>query len=329
MQSQVKAQALALAERGHAVTIGVGGPVTSLRHPAVRTESLPAWNPRRPWPFWRAVRRLRRTVGADVVHGHPLRLAPVVAFAGARRAFVTCHGIDPERIPVRFLRVLRHLPVCVVACGPGPQRQLATRGVRAAQIDNISTPATVHHTRAELLQRFDLAPDAVVALYPARFTRQKGHDQLLDMLAALESTRLVVVAVGDGPLRDQIIGERDARGLTQRLQVAPWLDDAHGWMSATDLFITTARWEGQPLIALEALHHHLPMASCCPIGLEGLLRNGDNGVQVDTPEALARLVDQWIADPSQRPQNFAASETILRAHQPGVVAGALEALYAS
>jgi glycosyltransferase involved in cell wall biosynthesis len=240
---------------------------------------------------------------------------------------VTCHGVDPEHTPRWFLRILRVLPVTVVACGEGPQRQLRSFGVRAHLVDNALEVTSTRYTRAALNEHFGLPADAVVALWPARYSDQKGHDRLLEAVAAADEPRLVVICVGDGPLKNATEARRDALGLTSKVLVLDPLEEASSWLAATDLFIVPSRWEGQPLVVLEALAAGLPVASCCPVGLEGLIADGVNGTLVETPAELGRVLAQWVRDSSSRPVNPAFSAEVLARHQPSVTAVTLETLY--
>jgi len=226
-----------------------------------------------------------------------------------------------------FLRVVRWLPVRVVACGEGPQRQLAAVGCPSTLVNNATSPIGTPRTRRELLDRFDLRHDAIVALYPARFSRQKGHDRLLVALAACGDDRLIVIAAGEGPEREAVIAARDERGLTTRLLVTDWLEQAADWLAATDVFVVPSRWEGQPLIVLEALRAGLPVATCCPVGVEDLILEGRTGSIVASPDDLGRVLQQWTLNPSSRPCDHDAMRELLERHEPAVVVRQLELLY--
>ena len=144
MQSQVLTIARALSERGHRVTVAVGG--GDLAAPdGVDVVSLPKFSPVTFFSFVRALRHLRREVRADVVHGHGLRLAPALRVVGSAQRFVTCHGLDPE-IARRAARLARWSAVPVISCGRGPFELLQSLGVTSHILNNAFSPSATSHS---------------------------------------------------------------------------------------------------------------------------------------------------------------------------------------
>ena len=328
MQSQVLTVASSLASRGHRVTVAVGGGGVS---PADGVEfiSLPAYSPRTIVSFVLALRRVARQHHVDVVHAHGLRLAPTLRLIPAARRFVTCHGIDPENA-ARAARSARLSRVAIISCGQGPQRLLERYGVRSEVIYNAFTPSAVAHSREEMLSEFDLASDVALVVLPARYSRQKAHDRLIEALRLVREQMgdrsPEVVCFGDGPLRDATAdsAERlDARPLARILE---YRADASAWLGATDFFILPSRWEGQPLVVLEALSHSLAVVTLTD-GIEDLIVDGRNGRLVHSVGQLASVIEQWSQTPSSRLRDDALNEQILNEHSLAVVTNQYEALY--
>ncbi len=330
MQSQVRLIAGGLAERGHEVTIAVG-PGDFAPVPGTMLVQLPAFSPRRPWRFLRELRRVLRVVRPDVTHGHGLRLAPLLRLARAPHPIVSCHGIDPDRAR-RTLEAVRLSGVFAVACGEGPRRVMARHGVTAHVINNaVATPAT-WSTRDELCRRFELDGTRPIAILPARFSEQKNHHPLLSALRAvrheLGDRAPDVLCFGDGPLVAEICAAARVPGDRPLLDYRPYVADASHWFGGCDFFILPSRWEGQPLVVLEALAAGLSVVTSTESGVEDLVLDGVNGRRVSGAAGLADTIVEWCKDPTSRPTNVDTTREILALHELPVVLTAYEQLYA-
>lgn len=85
-----------------------------------------------------------------------------------------------------------------------------------------------------------------------RLTRQKGQDVLLDAWPSIceRVPHAQLVLVGDGPDRAEL--ERRAADLDGVL-VAGARTDVPLWLAAADVVVVPSRWEGMPLVPLEAM----------------------------------------------------------------------------
>ena len=285
MQSQARLLARSLHEQGHRVVIAVGGGATQAS--AVPQRSLPRFRPSTSVWFYVRLCLAALRMRATVVHAHGLRLGPLVAFVPARRRIVTCHGVDPEHISSALMWMLAHCPVQVVSCGAMPHRELARHGVTSSIINNALDRAPEPRTRAEFDAHFGTTPTDFVALWPARFSRQKGHDLLIEAFRDLRGSNIKVICCGDGPLRSQIAAEVIDKGLTENLILRDFEPQAAAWLSATDFFVVPSRWEGQPLVVLEATRAGVPTISLIP--LEHVVAH------VPTVHHVAAMLQVWSA----------------------------------
>jgi glycosyltransferase involved in cell wall biosynthesis len=142
--------------------------------------------------------------------------------------------------------------------------------------------------------RLGLAASGRIALFMGRFdTHQKGLDHLLRDLegggAALVAWRFVFV--GQGPAAGDLKALL-GRGVVSG-QVVPWTDEPGLYLQAADLLLLPSRFEGVPLVMLEALQQGLPiLASDIDVYREYLLAEAlrDFGRPVDLAAALDALV---------------------------------------
>jgi len=138
-----------------------------------------------------------------------------------------------------------------------------------------------------------------------RYDYQKGFDRLI------KAWRLVYDRFPDWKLK--IIGDGELRNELETLVVNSHLDDVVELKKKTSdilseylessLLVMSSRYEGLPMVLLEAMSVGLPMVSFdCKCGPRDVMMNGENGFLV--PEgnipALAEKITQLIEDPNLR-----------------------------
>jgi glycosyltransferase involved in cell wall biosynthesis len=318
MQVQVGLLARALAAQGVEVTVACGpGPIDA---GDVRVVRLPALTPTGAPSVVRALRRAAGDAGAQVVHGHGLRLAPLLAATARRRAVVTCHGIDPARAR-RTALVARASGVAVAACGEGPRRVLGTVGCRSRVLDNAVPTLPAPLPREELAARFGLEPSDLLVVSPARLSEQKDPVTLVRALAHARAVSAVLV--GGGPLESAVRAEVARGGLAGRVAIAPWSDDARAMLAGADVVALASRWEGQPTVVLEAMAAGVAVVATSCTGTRDTVVDGETallappGDAIGLGEALVRA-----KDPVLRARLTATATSAVATHAPAVVAAA-------
>jgi glycosyltransferase involved in cell wall biosynthesis len=93
----------------------------------------------------------------------------------------------------------------------------------------------------------------------AKFTPQKGHDFMLDVLGRLPGVNLTLV--GDGQLRAEIEQRVNDDGLSDRVRFTGLVprERVYTELLNADLVVTPALWEGLPIAVLEAMALRRPM----------------------------------------------------------------------
>ncbi len=328
MQAQVLSVAGELAQRGHRVTIAVGG--GALMAPdGVDVVALPVFSPRNLIAFVVALRRVARQRSVDVLHGHGLRLAPVLRTVPSHRRFVTCHGVDPLNA-ARSARSAKFSGVAVISCGRGPQELLRRYGVDSDVIDNAFIASPTSRTRAELCREFDVTSDVAIIVYPARYSRQKAHDRFIEALVLVREqmgdNSPEVLCFGDGPLFDELRDRANWDSSRPLARILPYRSDASSWLAASDFFVLPSRWEGQPLVVLEALSHSLSVVTLTE-SVEDLVVEGRNGRMVHSIGQLASVIEQWSVNSASRPRDDDLNARLLQEHSLATVVDRYEELY--
>lgn len=226
------------------------------------------------WPFRLAA--LVRDAHWDVVHVHSPLPASVVRMAvltmrrdnrpaiisTEHNRWVTFHPLT--RLAHSATSGLDTATIAVsseVAASMTGRARIRARVVRhgidleAVTIDRRSRTAV----RAEL----DIAADEFVVCTAASFRPQKDYPNLLAAARALADRNVPIrfVAIGQGPLEEDIRRLRTDLGLGHRVIFTGFRDDARRVMAACDLFVLSSRWEGLPVAIMEACALGLPIVA--------------------------------------------------------------------
>lgn len=288
--------------------------VGSLRDAGVPSTLLGAgrWG-RYLWPV-----RLRRLLpDFDVVHAH----SPLVA--GVAR--VVARTIPAKRRPVtvstehnvwgNFSRPTRLLNA--VTARLDARRWAVSEEVRRSMWLSLrpSTSVLVHGivqggappaegTRQRVRRELGLADDAIVAITVANLRREKDYPNLLEAarLALLENDRLVLLAVGQGPLADEIEALHRRLQLGERVRLLGYRTDVADLLAAADVFILGSAYEGLPVSIMEAMAQGLPVVATAVGGVPEAVTDGETGrlVPPRDPRALAQALTQLAGDSDAR-----------------------------
>lgn len=256
-----------------------------------------------------AARRLRTLLAAehyDVVHFHTARAHAMSAFLGARRVpRVVTRRMDYRLRGGWWTRRLYNREVdAVVAISEGVRAALIASGVAPARITVVPSGvdaarfAPTVERRIEARARFGLGDDAFVLATVGVLEERKGHDLLLDALAALRAPALRLVVAGTGSRAAWLAERARTLGLVPHVQFLGPLDDVVPVLAAADALVMPSRHEGLGVAALEAMAAGLPVVASGVGGLPDAVRDGETGLLVPPgdPAALATAIARLAAD---------------------------------
>ena len=158
----------------------------------------------------------------------------------------------------------------------------------------------------------DLSARTVLAA--GRLTMQKGFDLLVPAWAPVAGKhpdwRLKIC--GEGQLRESLEAQIAEHGLEDSIALPGNCDMAEA-MGQASIFVMSSRFEGFPLILIEAMSKSMaPISVDCPTGPADVIDSGRNGILVplDDIEGLSRAMLRLIEDDDLRERcGRAAGET--------------------
>ena len=189
-----------------------------------------------------------------------------------------------------------------------------------------------HAARRALRQSLDIPPDEPVLLGAGRLTALKNFDHLVAIAARLREAGIAVTTLiaGEGEEHDGLAAAIDQHGLAGRVRLLGVRDDLDRLQQIADVFVLPSRWEGLPLVLLEAMAAATPVVSYSIDGVVEVIEDGRAGLLAPPgdEEALARAVSDLLADPERRARLGTAGRALV-ADQYGLQrsVAALEEIY--
>lgn len=198
--------------------------------------------------------------------------------------------------------------------------------------NGVTVPGPMPGAREEVRQELGLTPQQHLVLGAGRLTEQKNFADLVTVAAALRDrgVQAVVAIAGDGELRDALQRQAAGLGLSSGLRLLGIRDDLDRLLQAADLFVLSSRWEGLPLVLLEAMAAGCPVVGYAIDGTRDVLEDGRHGVLVppDDADALASAVAALLGQPELRRElGQSGRQLVLERHDFRHVLTRLEALY--
>ncbi len=174
-------------------------------------------------------------------------------------------------------------------------RGLFGEKLRVEQVPNAVPPAAGEPST--------LAGTTVLAA--GRLTPQKGFDRLIPAFALVAERHpdWKLRICGDGPQRNKLRKMIDKRGLSANIELAGQVENMPEEMSNAAMFVLSSRFEGFPMVLLEAMGKGLPIVSFdCPTGPREVIEDHVNGVLVAPGDvaALAAALNEMIENEQLR-----------------------------
>lgn len=150
----------------------------------------------------------------------------------------------------------------------------------------------------------------------ARLSHEKGIDVLLDAFARLRDLHVDLLVAGDGPERPTLEQQRDGLELGGRVHFLGTVDAER--MPALHrgalLLACPSRWEGLPLVCLEAMAAGRAVVATAVDGTPDAVLAGESGLLVppEDPGALAAALEVLLRDPQRRAALGARGHALVR-----------------
>ena len=280
------------------------------------------------------LRRLRLAMaGQDIVHVHNFMpnyyaAAALLGLAGGPCLVATCHDMG-TRLTQRKLRWIVRWALArtrrVAMVGEQVRARYVSSGLvsaaRAECLLNGVAPDRFRfgpHARRAARAAFGLPTDARVIGCVGRLVALKNHRIVVELLPRLLQAfpDLHAIIAGGGPLHDELLNRARDLGIASRLALAGELADVASLLPAFDVFVHPSLTEGLSIALLEAAASGLPIVATAVGGNGEIVDSGRTGllVPVQDRDALARAIEDLLADPARRESLGTAARAWIEEH---------------
>lgn len=246
-------------------------------------------------PSLAVARTIRR---ADIVHAHQRTAGMLASLVGAAPRMI--EHVHNEMTGHRLLS-FRAPTIVTVSDSIRRQLQATYPRLQRSNISVVPNGAAKHASEPRPLVTRD-----VDLLGVGRLETQKDPMRFLDLVCQARTDRpglhAIWLAPGDGSLRNDFLHRRSQLGLEHAVELRVGGSHAQtiDLLGRSKILVLTSRWEGLPLVALEALAEGTPVVTTPCGDIADIIRLGGCGAVVAmTTEhdvsAVARLLDDETA----------------------------------
>ncbi len=207
---------------------------------------------------------------------------------------------------------------------------------RIAVVPNgVTVPDTASDQEIDDLRRaLDLQPDHRILLGAGRLTALKNFGDLIEATARLTEAGVKVTCLiaGEGEDHEALSADIARRGLDGRVRLLGARRDLDRLHQLSDVFVLCSRWEGLPLVLLEAMAAGRPVVGYRIDGTADVVTHDREGLLVPAYDVseLTSAIGGLLADAAQRQRLGTAGRQLVTARYDlrRTLAG-LEAVYAT
>ncbi len=149
---------------------------------------------------------------------------------------------------------------------------------------------------SEQIQVADIRKKNIIAV--GRLTYQKGFDILLEIwkevISQISDDNWKLRIVGNGEDKILLINQTKRLGITDRVEFIGAKKDVSNFYNNSSIYVMTSRFEGLPMVLIEALYHGLPIISFdCTTGPADVIESEVNGYLIP-PKDKQAFVDRLV-----------------------------------
>ena len=201
---------------------------------------------------------------------------------------------------LRLIKVLDRL-VCV---SKDAYQTFLDAGVSARQLHIISNGIALRQPqrdRQTIRTMLGFTQQDQIVVTVGRMTEQKGYDVLLAALPTIlaHQPHSHFLWIGEGPLLDVLRADLLTAGLDKVVHILGRRSDIPDLLAAADMFVLPSRFEGMPLVVLEAMAAGLPVIGTRVCGTAEVVDDGVSGrlVAPEQPDELAAAIVELLQNP--------------------------------
>jgi glycosyltransferase involved in cell wall biosynthesis len=195
----------------------------------------------------------------------------------------------------------------LLAVSEDTRRAYERQGYPAGRVDVVHNGVSLDgaESNGALRAGLGIPPEAPLIGEIGRLCEVKGQRELIEALALLPGTRLLLVGRDlehGGAFQAELEREAERLGVRDRVLFAGHRDDADRLLTELDVLVLPSWTEGLPVAVLEAMARARPVVATPVGGTPEVVADGETGLLVPPrdPRALADAIGRLLADAELR-----------------------------
>lgn len=144
---------------------------------------------------------------------------------------------------------------------------------------------------------------AIIIGSVGRLADERGYKYLIRAFKEISEkyADAVLLLVGDGPLKDELMNEAMLTGVQERIVFSGFREDVDSMLDIMDIFVISSWYEGISNALLEAMFHNLPVVATSIYGNPEVVVDGETGILVPSRNvsALANALVKLLENPDK------------------------------
>ncbi len=228
---------------------------------------------------YKALKHFLKENRYDVVHIHSgsisvlMYAAKAAKKSGVKKIIVHSHcAADKKSLKYRLIKLvsysaLRTCPTDYCACSQLAgdwkfSKKIAKNKLKIIK-NGVDIQKFIYDNKKDLQIRnaCKIAKDAFVIGHVGRFSYQKNHEFLIEVFKEVKKRipGAILLLIGTGVLMDEVRGKVEEYGLCDSVVFAGNVNNVNDYMQAMNVFVLPSRFEGLPVVGVEAQAAGLPM----------------------------------------------------------------------
>ena len=183
----------------------------------------------------------------------------------------------------------------LVAVSSNVRDEIIAQGISKDKITLIENGIDIHRfsnsfNKEELCRKYKIDPGRRIIGTIGRLVKEKAQDLFL------EAAKLIIenfpeayfLIVGDGPLRDYLLGKVEALNLHENVRFTGVCDDIPEILALMDIFVLSSISEGLPMVLLEAMAARKPIVTTKVGEVPKIITDNQDGIIV-SPNNVTEL----------------------------------------
>ncbi len=236
------------------------------------------------------------------------RVAGLLSFPHGPRVVYTPHAVAVH-LGRRYLlaeKVLAPLTACMIPVTEGEADQLISLRLTSSGHYHVMLPVVecsqfLVRDRAQARLELGLPPEVPIIMSVGRLTAQKGPLTFLlivkQVLKSFPAAR--GIWVGAGELQQEFLRLAGELGIADRVMVTGWQDDVQPWLAASDLLLSTSKYESFGYMVAEALAMERPVVATSITGTRDIMLGELSAYLYPPGDAVkaGQLIGKVLGDP--------------------------------